>query len=180
MSGEGSRGAQAQGGTMGPGRAGCMRRRGHLLQELDGVDPVHAPHLPRHAHGQVGQQQHLPARHAQPHVTACSRAARRLPPRGASALGGRRTVRTRGCGGGGAGTRLLLGAEGGKVADVAGAGGVGQQVQAQEHPAGPRKLQRHLPARRGAAEAAPVDLAPPLVVAEQHIAPVAAAGRGGS
>ena len=63
--------------------------------------------------------------------------------------------------------------------DVAGAGGLGQQVQAQEHPPDAREAQRHLPAGRRAAEAAPVHPPPALVVAHQQLAPLAAGGGGG-
>ncbi len=74
-------------------------------------------------------------------------------------------------------THLLFRAQRRQAADVAGAGALRQQVQAQEHPSGPRKLERHLPAGRSAAEAAPVDLAPTQVVAQQQLTPLTAGGR---
>ena len=65
----------------------------------------------------------------------------------------------------GQGTRLLFRTQRRKCADIAGPRALRQEVQAQEHSPDTRELQRHLAAGGGAAEAAPVDLAPALVVA---------------
>ena len=71
-------------------------------------------------------------------------------------------------------TRLLLRAQRRQGVDVAGPRALRQEVQAQKHPPDARELQRHLAARGGAAEAAPVDLAPALIVAQEQVAALTA------
>ena len=74
----------------------------------------------------------------------------------------------------GGATRLLLRAQRRQGVDVAGPRALRQEVQAQKHPPDARELQRHLAARGGAAEAAPVDLAPALIVAQEQVAALTA------
>ena len=72
-------------------------------------------------------------------------------------------------------TGLLLVADGRKIADIAGSGANGQQVQPEQHPPGSCKVHSNLPLRCGTAETAPMHSPPTGVVAQQQLSALPAA-----